>query len=137
MELNNTTVLNIYVLTWMDSNSTYFPNGVPRQINCNHQNVGIFGVNIKGEVFPLPNTTVVPPTPVESPPITPTDWQQQTTLEREGNVFGKPYPFATGDSAFKICNRLKDLQTGITYYVDAVDYLAKLPGCNLVAYNTT
>lgn len=128
-QLNNTTLLNIYVTCWKDSNATYFPNGVPRMINANLQREGDYGVNIRGEVFPVPTSTQVPP-------AAGTDFQQQTALVQEGNIYKKPYPFATSDPSFKICVRVKDLSTGITYYLDAADYAAKVAGLNPVPYYT-
>lgn len=132
-QLNNLTTTNIYVTVWKDQNATYFPSGTPRQINCQHQQEGYFGVNIRGEVFPMSNTTFVPgSTPPASPPAS--DYEQQTALVKEGNTYKHPYPFATSNANFKICIRVKDLTTQITSYCDATDYLAKIVGCNPVPY---
>ncbi len=133
MELNNLTLLNIYVLCWKDQNALYFPSGTQRMINCQHVSEGTFGVNIRGEVFSLPNTTFVP---LSSPPSSPpaTDYQQERVEVKPGNVYKPNYPFpASGDANFKICTRVKDLTTQITYYLDAADYAAKIVGCNRVA----
>lgn len=132
--------LNIYVLTWKDSNSNYFPNGVSRQISCNHINEGTFGVSIRGEVFPLPQTQILPagspPTyspPIISPPSS--DYNQETVMVLAGSITKPVYPFSTADANFKICIKLKDMTTLITYYVDATDYTNKIVGCNLSTQN--
>lgn len=129
MTQNNTPLLNIYVLCWMDSNSVIYPSGSVKMISCNHQKEGDFGVNIKGEVFPLPNTTQIPPA---SPPAS--DWQQQTAEVQAGNTYTAPYPLASDASGFKVCTKVKDLSTMITYYLDATDYASKIPSCNPVPY---
>jgi hypothetical protein len=136
---NKKNLLNIFVLTWKDSNSTYFPNGSYRTINCFHQNEGIYGVNNRGEVTPLPNTTFLPlSSPPQSPPLgsPPSDWTKQTALVQEGNVWGTPYPFPTGNANFHLCYKIKDLSTNITYYCDVADFNNKIAGCNLAPYNS-
>jgi hypothetical protein len=49
-------------------------------------------------------------------------------------VYGNTTNFATGDPDYKICVRIKDFQTGITYWLDKADYEAKIAGCNPVSY---
>jgi hypothetical protein len=148
-QLNNLTLVNIYVLCWKDSNATYFPNGVQRMINCNHQNEGLYTVTTRGKVTALPNTTIVPPPRVTSPPSSPpTDWQTEQAFVAAGGVFGGPIspltspptPGNTGTiqgsippgSDVHLCYKIKDMTTQITYYCDVNDYNIKIPGCNLV-----
>lgn len=122
--------LNITVLTWKDDDSIYFPDGEYRQINCAHVNEGNYGVNIRGESFPVSNNTNVPGN-VTSPPTDTTEWQNQTAMVQEGNVYGPANPpFASTDPNYKLCTRIKDLQRNITSYVDAADYLTKIGSCN-------
>lgn len=133
---NKNNLLNIGVLCWKDSNSLYFPAGKYVFINCNHQKEGFFHVNIAGEAFPVPTSTV-PPGTVTSPPTEFTDFEQKTAEVLPGNVYGGPTPFATTDPKLKFCVRIKDLQTMITYYADVADYNNKIPQCNPVAYTVS
>lgn len=120
-------VLNIQVLTWASDNALYFPNGVSRQISCNHVNEGNYSVNIKGERKPLPTTTIPA---LASPPGN--QFQSQEANVQAGNVYGNATPFATGDHNYKLCVKVKDLTTLITYYLDAADYAANIGRCNFV-----
>lgn len=132
-QLNNTTLLNVYILCWKDTNGIYFPNGNSAMINANHQKEGTYGVSIKGEVFALPNTVLVPPA---SPPTNDTDWQQQTALVNAGAEYTAPYPTATNGDQVKICVKVKDLSTMVTYYLDAADYAAQVAKFNPVPYSS-
>jgi len=115
----------IGVKVWKDDTALYFPSGVTRQITCKHVNEGSYGVNIKGEVFPLPSTTIPPlATPSGN------SYQSGSAHVDAGNVYGSTTPFATGDSNYKLCIKIKDLTTLVTSYVDATDYAAKISGCN-------
>lgn len=133
-QLNNLNLVNIFVLCWKDSNSTYFPSGVQRTINCRHQNEGLYSVNTRGKVTPLPNTSVVLP-PVSS---VPTDYQAEQGYVQPGQAFGGVAPVGgiVGPFAYSadvhICYKIKDLTTQITYYCDVADYNNKIVGCNLV-----
>ena len=138
-QINNTTLLNIIVLCWKDQNSTYFPNGAYKQINCKHQREScLYSVNTRGEVTPLPNTTVTPPPAVTSPPSSPpTDWQTQEGYVNAGQAINNASPAAFPPSAdVHLCYKVKDLTTSITYYCDVTDYNNKIPLCNPVPYNS-
>ncbi len=121
-------LLNFPVLVWKDDTALYFPDGVSRLISCNHVNEGTFGVNIRGEVFPLPSATVVQ---VASPPTSPpTDFNSGAAFVSAGNVYGTSTPFVAGTADYKACIRIKDLTNLVTSYVDATSYNANIYKCN-------
>lgn len=134
-QLNNTTLLNVPILCYKDNNSIYFPDGVPRMINANHQKEGIYGVTLSGHTYPLPTSTSIPPD-TSSPP-TQTDFEQATAFQTGNNTYSTPYPLPVTDPNFKICVRVKDMTTQITYYLDQADYDAQVAKFNPIPYTTT
>ncbi len=126
-----------YATVWKDDNASYFPSGEVRALPCMHAKDGIYGVNIKGQIFSLPDTVQVPQgetSPPTSPP-TGTDWQTQQVLVGPSHVYGtEASPFATDSSNYKICVRIKDLTNNLVSYVDKTEYDANISTCNPTSY---
>lgn len=126
--MDNQAPLQFFVLTYFDGMGLYKPSGLSVAINCNHQWVGLYGINMVGEIVPLPGSTI-------PPLITPgTDSQHATVMVPQGEIFPPSY-FA--DANFKNATRIKDMVTLREYYVDTADYATKVIACNPVAYVTS
>lgn len=123
-----TAPLRFFVKTYKDNSGLYPPAGVSVAINCNHIKIADYGINMQGEIVPLPNATEIPGV------TSGTDLQHGTVMVPQGNIFPPSY-FA--DSDFKNVTHIKDMVTLRDYYVDTTDYATKVINCNPIAYVTT
>lgn len=125
-------LVQFFALCWKDDAALFFPNGSTRPLSCNHVIEGNYGVNIRGEAFPIPTSTNVPLTspPAASPP---NQFEAQNAMVLAGEQFGPITPFYTGNPNYKLCVKIKDLKTGICTYVDATSYAANVVKCNPVS----
>ncbi len=106
-------------------NAFYGPSGKSLAINCDHINVGVFGLNSEGQAVPLPNATThtldtSPPTDILAPQV--------------GVPAGEIFPnTAQPGLDLKKVVQIKDMVELATYYVDYDSYYAKVVQCNPVS----
>lgn len=121
------TPIQFFVLTYLDNAGIYKPSGLSVAISCNHQTCGLYGINMVGEIVPLPNATV-------PPFVTPgTDLQHGTAMIPQGTTLPPNY---FDDANFKNVTKIKDMETLREYYVDTADYATKVIACNPIPYVT-
>lgn len=112
----------IIVKAYKDDSGFFGPDGANRQISCNHEFQGIWGINTVGEIVPIPSTTVPPSVG------TGTDEQQQTVLIPQGNIYTDTTYFNGTD--FKTVVKVKDMENLRTTYVDKTSYDTQIIQCN-------
>lgn len=115
--------IGIQVLVYKTDNTLYLPSGQIRRISCSLEYMGVFGINLQGEQVPIPtrvNTTGEGGTP----------YQTASTLITLGNVWVNNKQF--GDSNFKVVVKVKDMDSGLVSYVDAVSFNANIGNCNFI-----
>lgn len=114
----------ILVLVYKENSTLWFPSGNTRNISCNHQYLGVFGINMRSEEVPIPTSTVPP----ELGGGEGNESAQFIVLP--GNVYVNTTEF--GDAGFKVVVKVKDMETGIVSWIDAADYAANIALCNFV-----
>src|SRR6185436_398650 len=116
--------LRILVKVYKENFTIWYPTGETRNISCNHMYLGIWGINMQAEEVPIPSTTI--------PPEIGTGESNQSAqaIIPIGNVYVDSTYF--GDSNFKVCVKVKDMDTGIVSFIDATDYANNIGKCNLV-----
>ena len=87
-------------------------------INCYHIHEGNWGMNLVGELVPLPFATVA------SPPV-------QTVLVEQGTQWDNIQ--AISNSNFKEVTLIKDVPAQASYYVDTASYNTNILSCNAAA----
>lgn len=115
----------IMPLAYKVNTNVYLPSGLNQRLSCNHEFLGVWGVNMAGEEVPLPTTTI--------PPLSATPGntlQSAEALIQVGNVWVDSTYF--GDASFKVVAKVKDYETNNVMYLDAASYNAQLPDCNWV-----
>ena len=105
------------------ANNAFYQSGKALQINCDHINMGVMGINTYGEIIPAPGTLNA--SPISSPP------GATVVKVEEGTIFTSPTAF--GDAEFKSVTMVKDMFAGgVIYYVDTTSYNANVIKCNPV-----
>ena len=106
-----------FYVTVYKANGAFHRNGLKMPIYCNHQWLGNYGINLVGEIVPLPTSTVLGVGTAQIP---------------HGTIFPNPQQFA--DANFKAVVCIKDMITLDEYYVDATDYNTQIITCFPVPY---
>ena len=77
-------------------------------ISCNHQPLGVFGINIRGEISPISNALIP-----------------------AGHEFFNPSQFPD----LKVCMKIRDLSTNEVLYCDYATYNSNISQCNVAILN--
>lgn len=120
-----TTSKQIRVLVYKENTTLWMPSGLTRSISCNHQYLAVEGINMAGEIVPIPTSTVPPSQSSDN-----TDYQTATALVQIGQVWVDTKYF--GDANFKVVVKVKDMDTNIVSWVDATSYSDNIALCNFV-----
>lgn len=123
-------VRTVQFLVYKEDSVLYLPAGQYKRVYCNQQYISVVGINLQGEELPVPTTTV-PPTPNADA----NDEQAAMVLIPVGNVWVNTSYF--GDSNFKVCVKVKDMQTATVFYIDAANFATNIVNCNAAGSVTT
>ena len=126
-------IRTVQFLVYRQNSVLYNPSGltgVYKRISCNMEYQAIVGINGQGEELPIPTTTVPPAAGGTS-----TGEQSAMVYVPLGKVWVKTTQF--GDSNFKTCVKVKDLETSDLFYVDLTSFNANIASCNFVVSVTT
>lgn len=119
------TAKKIAVLVYKEDSQLWLPSGTTRWISCNHTDLGVWGINMAGEIIPVPTTTVPPSESVDN-----TSYETATVLVQVGRVWVSQSYF--NDSNFKVVVKVKDMTTNIVSFVNAESYNDNIALCNFV-----
>lgn len=120
----------VQFLIYRQNSVLYLPAGQYKRVNCNQQYMGVWGINLAGEEIPVPTTTVPP-----ASGGTTTQFQSATVLIPTGRVWVDTAYF--GDANFKVVVKVKDMQTGDVFYIDAANFATNILKCNAVGAVTS
>lgn len=110
-------------LVYKEGSQIWAQAGLIRRISCSFQYMGVFGINMQGVEVPIStrqNTTKEGGT----------DFQTANVLISVGNVWVNQAQF--GDPNFRVVVKVKDMDSGIVSYVDAISFNTNVVSCNFV-----
>lgn len=115
--------IGINVLVYKEGTQVWAVAGLLRRISCNMQYMGVFGINMQGQEVPIPTRTN---TTAEQG----TDYQTANVLIGIGNVWVNKAQF--GNANFHVVVKVKDMDSGLVSYVDAISFNSNIALCNYV-----
>jgi len=120
-------IKSILVTAYKDTQGFFNISGAARRLSCNQVFECIEYVNTTGEIVPMPQTSV--------PPLS-----GETTTDYDAKLVGVPQagnyasPILFGDTTYKKCARVKDMENLVTTWFDYDNYWANIVQCNVVPY---
>lgn len=119
------TTKKIPVLVYKEDSQLWLPSGTTRWISCDHIDLGVWGINMSGEIVPVPTTTVPPSESSDN-----NSYETATVLVQVGRVWVSQSYFS--GNTFKVVVKVKDMTTNIVSFVDAMSYNSNIATCNFV-----